>query len=974
MAAIAVGLIGAWIFKPDWTSDDDLLKAVEEALLQKDYPQAEQLCQRLLYRNPDSRQVLTLAATAAEKDGRLELALRYLDSIPDDESPQAAETSFRRGELAIGLGHLTLAESSFRRVAAIDATHVQALKKLCFLLRIEGRNYEAQRFLLQLAQLGQLGFDDLFLLGTTEWVWLDPRESQFLDYCQKAFPKDGIAGLGRIRQAMLREEFHPAMERLKSLSASNADIAEAQARMGTALVQESRDSEFIAWNENLPDSVEEHPGIWFARGLWLKKQGEIRPAIRCFGEAVLRNPNHRGACYQLSQLLGSEKHSEQANAFALRAKRLASIEELLREVQQTHAVMRELTETLLDLGRDLEAETWLKFAAVKLSEQPWMTIARDRLSATNDIDAPVQIRFARPFYHIDWSEYPLPEWGHYEVTKPSPVLSDPGREESRISFVDVASKVGFAFQYNNGSGLATGRAFMFEFSGGGVAAIDYDGDGWPDIYLTQGGGPPSLSSGKKDSDKLFRNLGQEKFLDVSRSAGLENRRFGQGVTVGDYDNDGFPDLYVTNIGANLFFRNLGDGTFENVTNDTGTAGNEWSLSASLADLNGDSFSDLYVVNYLGGPGVFVRSCQSNHRPVQCPPGGFPAEQDRLYLNLGNGQFREITDESGIRVSDGKGMGIVVGDFEQSGRPQILIANDTTANFLFVNDASSESRIPEFVDRAALRGVAFNDLGNARSSMGIASGDANEDGLLDLLITNYIREGNSFLVQQADHSFVDQTRDAGLRDPSLNKMGWGTQFLDVDSDGLLDLAVANGHLDDYSTSGVPYKMSTQIFRNRGKARFQELPSNGLGSYFAKPVLGRALARIDWNRDGREDICVTHVDVPFSLLSNTTKFGGNSLVLSLRGVIGSRDAIGAIVQVQVGDRVLVRQLTSGDGFEASNEHKLIVGLGHAQKADAVTIRWPSGNRQVFSNLTSELEWIVIEGQSEPVGQSRASFSPQ
>lgn len=960
-SGMGLGLLAVLIWMKGLSTDEMLLRDATDALGKKEFFLAEQLCQRILARSPDSIAARDLAASAAEKQGRLDVALSYLDVIRDDQTPGSAERHFRMGELAIGVGKLAAAESHFRRANAIRPEHVMTLRRICFLLRIEGRNWEAEEFLRTLTRLDQLGVDELFLRGTTEWVWLDGRESQFLDFCQKAVPQDRLPMLGRIRQSLLREEYHPALEYLTKLISDRPEIGEAQGRLGVALVQDSDGNEFLEWNRQLPTAAERHPGVWFARGLWLRKQHDSAAAIRCFGETLLRNPNHRGACNQLSQLLGLEGDTDQANVLAQRARWLATVEDLLREVQQSPAMMRELVETLIDLGRDFEAKAWLNEAASKRKEQTWINAARNRLTRRSGLDNLDPDLVAQPIGKFGWAAYPLPDWKKYGASKSPDFKMKPSKDASNISFDDVATKVGISFQYDNGCGLATGRAFMFEFSGGGVGVVDYDGDGWPDIYLSQGGGPPSHSLRKQHADKLFRNRGNGQFEDVTVGIGLENDRFGQGVTVGDYDNDGFPDLFVANIGSNAFFRNHGDGTFEDVTRETQTGGNEWSLSAALADFNGDSFPDLYVVNYLGGSNVFVRSCQANGRPVQCPPGGFPAEQDRLYLNLGDGHFRDITDEAGIRAANGKGMGIIVADFDGSRRPQIFIANDTTANFLFVNETKEPAGSLAFVDRAALRGVAYNDLGNARSSMGVACGDSNDDGRLDLLVTNYIREASSFLVQQPDQTFVEQTRDAGLRDPSLNKMGWGTQFLDADLDGHLDLAVANGHLDDYSASGVPFKMATQVFRNRGHARFIELPSKDLGPYFCKSVLGRAMARLDWNRDGRDDLAVTHVDAPFALLSNTTEISHHRLILTLRGVLGSRDAIGAVVRVQTGDGVVHRQLTAGDGFEASNERKIIVGMGTSDQASTVTIQWPSGNEQAISNLAADREWIIVEGRS-------------
>jgi hypothetical protein len=249
-------------------------------------------------------------------------------------------------------------------------------------------------------------------------------------------------------------------------------------------------------------------------------------------------------------------------------------------------------------------------------------------------------------------------------------------------------------------------------------------------------------------------------------------------------------------------------------------------------------------------------------------------------------------------------------------------------------------------------------------MGVAAGDFNDDGLLDLVVTNFIRESSNLFRQRPDGTFEDTARQAGLAGPSLNTMGWGAQALDADLDGHLDLVIANGHLDDYSAGGVPYKMPTQFFRNLGNGRFHAVPGRVLGPYFERLVLGRAVAKFDWNRDGREDFGVTHVSDPFALLSNSTTPVGHSLRISLRGVRSSRDAIGTTLRVTTGQRTIVRQLTAGDGFEASNERRLIIGLGPAERADVVSVQWPAGGEQTFSDLSAGVDWLLIEDRPLPI----------
>jgi tetratricopeptide (TPR) repeat protein len=961
--ALAV-LAGFWVWSRSGLSDDELLDEGAAAIAAGDFEAAERASRRILETHPGSFRALTMAATAAEKAGRKAAALDYLVQIAEAENAAGAPPNARCGSLALELGRLSTAEFYLRRALSRNPDDADLLRKLIFLLRIEGRNWEARPFVWKLFSAGVMEPDHLYLAGSTELVWLSSSESQFLEFCRSAEPDDPVTSLGGARNALLRHELHPALEILQRTVSAHPEVTEAQARLGGALFESRNFAEFVTWHRRLPPAADDHPDIWYIRGFGLRETGDITPAIRCFAEAVRRHPDHRGANYQLSQLLQVEAKPGPAQVFADRAAGLARMEYLLREVQHSPDLFRELISGMESLGRLREAAGWAQLVYTQYPRLTWARAESARLQDQLSQDPSRLPTGSTLLPELDRSTDPLPDWDEWlgRIVKSEPPRA--AENAQPITFADVAGACGISFHFDNGANPAAGRAYMFEFNGGGAAVIDYDGNGWPDLYLTQGGPWPQQGGGRAPRDRLYANTGEGLFADVTRLSGLGDERYSAGAAVGDYDNDGFPDLYVANIGPDRFYHNNGDGTFTELADAAGAAGNEWSLSCALADLNGDGNPDLYVVNYLGGPDVFERACTDHGRPVQCQPTSFPAEQDRLYLNLGDGGFRDVTHESGIELPDGKGMGLIVADLSRTGFPDVFVANDTTANFLFRNLTPAAGMAPRLSDRAVLDGVAFNDRGVAQSSMGVAAGDLNDDGLLDLFVTNFIRESGNFYRQRPDGTFEDAARQAGLAGPTLNVMGWGAQALDADLDGRLDLVVANGHLDDYSAGGVPYKMPTQVFRNLGGGRFDQVPARTLGPYFERQVLGRAIARLDWNRDGREDFCVTHVGDAFALLSNSTPSAGHSLRIALRGVRSSRDAIGTTLRITAGERTLVRQLTAGDGFEASNSRLLIIGLGPAAQADAVIVDWPSGAEQKFSALPAEGEWLLIEGRPLPI----------
>ena len=310
-----------------------------------------------------------------------------------------------------------------------------------------------------------------------------------------------------------------------------------------------------------------------------------------------------------------------------------------------------------------------------------------------------------------------------------------------------------------------------------------------------------------------------------------------------------------------------------------------------------------------------------------------------------------------------GLGIVAADFEGNGRIGLFIANDAFPSFFFQNVSETKGGVPRFSEQGALVGLAVDGNGHVRACMGIAAGDANGDGLLDLFVTNFLNESNTLHIQNPPGVFHDETARFGLREPSLTKLGFGTQFLDVDCDGALDLVVANGHVYDLSAKGTPYRMRPQLFRNLGDVgRFREETS--AGPYFEQLLLGRGLARFDWNRDGLEDFVVSHLDSPATVLTNTTQSAGHYLAVHLSGRIGSRDAVGAIVEVKTTKQSVVRQMTAGDGYKASNQRRLHFGLGADDEPVELLVRWPGGQVSTFSQVSIDCEILLIEGSTNIV----------
>ena len=934
-------------------ADEELLKAASTALAENQPMEADKLVTQYLQNHPDSPPALVIAGRAAWNLGRQQQAFAYLEKVNHDNQPAFLEAQRLTVDYALQLGIATVAERSLRLILQQAPSDYEANDQLITLLRFSGRNWEVLPYLRQLIRTGHFKTEYLLPAGSSESIWIFPADMPLVERSMAA--NDLLVLTGVAREQISENRYSTAQQILQSIVAEDPEQIEAQAWLGFTLLESGSRPAFQQWHRNLPEAAEEHPEIWYVRGMWARQEQDYQGAARSFWETLRRNPHHLGANYRLSQALVSLNREAEAKPFAQHANRLADLKYLVTAVPKDPEKVRPVAEMMESLGRRWEAIGWCQVALSDTSaKNEWARQSLARLEAATDNKTPMTLAAANLAQKIDLSSLPVPDLaktGSKQPTESSGV--------SDVSFTNSATAAGLKFSYFNGADPTIGRAYMFEFSGGGAAILDYDGDGWSDLYLTQGCAWPPDPTQQKYRNRLFRNLGNGQFQDVTEQAGLGDNGFGQGVTVGDINNDGFADLYVANIGANRLYQNNGDGTFTDVTSASGLAGAHWTISCLLADLNGDSWPDLYDVNYLSGDDVFTRACTWEGKPTQCSPIDFPSAQDQVYLNRGNGTFQEVTKEAGIVVPNGKGMGVVAADFDGSRRLSLFVANDMTANFFFTNQTSQRGGQLAFKDRAVLGGLGFNEEGHADSCMGIAAGDVNRDGLLDLFVTNFRDEANNFFLQRKGQLFDDVARQSRLREFGFLYEGWGTQFLDGELDGWPDLVVANGHLE---ITDPACRMPTQYFANLGNGQFANLPAAGLGSYFQQVALGRSIALLDWNRDGKEDFLVTHVDSPTALLTNQTEQHGTFLAVQLRGVISSRDAIGTTVRVTAGGQTWSRQLKAGDGFQASNQRQLIFGLGSADQIDSLTISWPAGSDQTFTNLAVDREFLFIEGQSE------------
>ncbi|HEV7223807.1 MAG TPA: FG-GAP-like repeat-containing protein [Pirellulales bacterium] len=956
VAALLAAASSGYRFWPPDVPAEVLLAQAREALAAKDYATAEDSCLRLLGRHGRSVPALLLAAEAAVKRGRPAEALGYYGQLPTDAGDkQAAVGHAAAGDLLLQMYHASAAEAQFRRALAVDPQLLVGHERLGYLLGIEGRRWESLPHLFALLRADFISTEVLILLGNHAAA-IDQTEE--LRKFRKAAPDDVLPLLGEARLAIRRTRMDEAKRLLKQVLAKAPNQIEAQAELGALLLSEA-DPELSLWLVEAAPAAEAHPDVWMTRGLWAKQRGDTRGAARCFWEAIERDPSHQAATYQLAQALESLDDSATARRLSDRAARLQQLCGVMDKLYFNRGnlgLLRSAAELTESLGCVWEACGWHR---VILSVDPQASASEEafrRLQALLRAGAPLVLDSANPARQIDLSHFPLPRW---DAEIPASKPATPELAKYRARFADAAASAGIDFRYFGGQINDDGSRRMFQFTGGGVAVLDYDADGWPDLYLAQGCRWPPATGQTEHLDRLYRNRGDGTFEDVTAESRLAEDRFGQGVAAGDFNDDGFPDLYVANIGVNRLYMNQGDGTFEDVTQAAGIEGEAWTSSCLLADLNGDGLPDIYDVNYVQAVDVYERICSQNGKPRACAPTVFEPLPDRFYLNLGDGRFAERTEAAGMKVGGGNGLGIVAGDLDGSGRLGLFVANDQDANFFWSNETAELGAAPQFVERGVLSGLAYDADGKALACMGIAAGDADGDGRLDLFVTNYYEESNTLYLQGSSGTFIDATTASGLRAPSYRMLGFGTQFIDGELDGYPDLIVTNGHVEDLSERQVPYKMPPQYFRGLGGGKFAELPAAELGEFFEGKYLGRGLARLDWNRDGREDFVISHLDAPTALVANVSPETGHYLAVQLRGVRSSRDAIGAEVAIEAAGRRRTQWLTAGDGYQASNQRQLAFGLGAEERVQKLHVRWPSGLRQEFNDLAADQVLILVEG---------------
>lgn len=528
---------------------------------------------------------------------------------------------------------------------------------------------------------------------------------------------------------------------------------------------------------------------------------------------------------------------------------------------------------------------------------------------------------------------------------------------AQIRFEDATKESGIHFRHYSPLGP---KVYTHLVMGSGLAWLDYDCDGWPDLYLCQGREWPEKPNFKEHSNQLYRNQHDGTFAEVTAAAGLMNFDYSMGTAVGDYNNDGFADLFVSSFGKNRLYENNGDGTFTEVAEMLGLDDDRYGASCTWADIDNDGNLDLFVVNYLKIDPKNYKLCTDTYGntryPIACHPSYINPEYDILYRNTGDGAFQNVTKQAGLKSFPARqGLGVVAADLDHDNDIDFYVANDTVPNQLWVNDGKGK-----LTENGLITGAALNRSGRSEAGMGIAVGDVDGDGRFDLFVTNFFEQTNT-LYRNDDIFFTDVTAELGLAAPSKQRLAFGTNLFDADNDGWLDLFVGNGHIHTHLEKvgqNQPFEQLAQCFQNQSGKRFTEV-SEKAGPYFNSKVVARGSAVADYNRDGLVDLAVTHLNGPAMLLKNQTKPHGNTLQLELVGTKSNRSGIGAVVTVMLNNQQLTRQRNGSTSYLSCDESRLTMGIGKHRQAKEVIVRWPGGNRERWDDLPADQLQQLVEG---------------
>jgi tetratricopeptide (TPR) repeat protein len=954
VVAIGIGLaVAAWLGARAVLARrfrEELARAREEFEARR-FAAARVRLTRLAGRRPDDGEVGLLLGECERTLGHPDAALAAWGRIPEG-AEQASQAALSGGRMALGLGRYRVAEArllrAYRAGGEVGAEASQLLEVLYW---TTGRRDEHRAILQARAERASDPSSILRLLWSID---RDPqpvdRLTATVDRARQSAPDDDLAWLASADLATRAGRFDEAGQWL--------DRCE-RARPDDPAVRRAR----LEWARaaDRPDEVRRAAGHLLASALsrtrvfetraWLAARDSDRAAERSALQAIVaREPANDAVLERLADL--AAEAGEPEKVVELRRRKAAMDEARegynrminLPDVASHAAELARAAETI---GRWFDARTWWALASRRdpsVVDEAKAAIAR--LDGKDEAASPTDGRTVADLLGPN---------------RPGGKPNDSRLHELVIpTFVDEAAARGLVFTFENGR---SEEHQLPETMSGGVALLDFDGDGWLDVYAVQGGPFPPTGAPPPFGDRFFRNRGDGRFEDVTAASGLAALPggYGHGVAVGDYDNDGRPDLFVTRWRSYALYHNLGGGRFEDATARAGLAGDrDWPTSAAWADFDNDGDLDLYVCHYLKWDAEHPTLCEYPDRSkpgyMHCDPASLPALADHVFRNDG-GLFVDVTAQAGIVDLDGRGLGVLATDLDDDGKVDVFVTNDMSANHFYRNLGGFQ-----FAEQATEAGLAGSAEGGSLAGMGIACGDLDRDGRIDLAVTNFYNQATTFYHNHGGGMFSDRSAATGLAAATRQLLGFGLAAIDANNDGRLDLVQANGHVTDFSPSS-PYEMPAQLLLGDSSGHFRDV-SERAGPPWQVPRLGRGLAVGDIDNDGRMDVLIVGQGAPVALLHNRQALtAGHFLTLALEGVTSNRDGVGARVTVTAGGRSQVTMRFGGGSYQSASDSRLHFGVGPSQRVDLVEVRWPSGRRGTYEGLKAEAGYRLREGDPTP-----------
>lgn len=893
-------------------------------------------------------------------------AIELIDAMTSMDPEHAQRWQVQAAEVFAESGNLAASTSRWKALVRRYPLMDQARHQLADLMNRQGYPFDASEHLRSLLRHGPLEQEELVSLAFPIRSWksaeqIDAMEPKAAGVMLKA---GALRIAGRVREAIELLD--------RSIDEADADPAR-DALYGRLLADAQEIDRLRKWITTVSDDCRRYPDYWMASGVLAADARRFDLAQACFAQVILREPHHVEAHYRLIEALESAGITEKADLVRRRVEALDAISRDLLAIRKTPSPRAqsyaELAERLMIVGRPLEAIAWQEIALAKFSprspqrgqiktykkavlrEFPQGTdLAEITFGLASESETLLRERLLEQFPVEDLAP---------KITPQSPAPPASAGPKSAPRFVNVAGPRGLKFRYRNAPVPVEREFLIFQAFGGGVACLDYDRDGHVDFYFGQAGGSPPQEL-SRDSNGMFRGDG-ERFTNVIEAVGADDRGYTLGVTAGDWNQDGFADILVGNLGHNHLWINCGDGTFALADSPSLSDPSVFTSSVAIADVTSDGLPDLIEVNYLDDDGVFEPiQHDAQGKPVSLPgPLQFLPTDDRLLISTGDGSMRARPIGGESQSEPSTGLALLVTDWDGQPGNEVFVGNDLMANQLWKLDRSGDAKVPGSA-AAVASGIAYGRYGKPTACMGIAAADFNGDQRVDLHVTNFENEWSNHYLQTGPGVFRDASVRHGIHKISHPMLGFGVQAFDYDNDTSWDLIVGNGHIEDLTEKGSRFAMPTQLL-TPGADGYRVAEVGGDPEYWSGEHFSRAMAKCDFDRDGRVDIVVTDLKRDAVLLANQTDSTNHWLQLELVGRRSERDAVGATVTAHWGSVSQTQVVQTGDGYLSKNESVLFFSTGDAERIDRLEIRWPSGATGQWSDVATDVRMMIVEGDS-------------